>query len=192
MNTALQERPGGHLLSTSPHIRTPAGRPEGPRERTPPQSRLQVMRGSRCPRCPPTNHHQADPSGLPAALPHAGSAPCSRLLPEPEAPEVPAETGKSIALCPCCQTRSGSGGILTQRCPMPAWSPPGCLRVPARRGRRTPILGTRAAVPRQRLAVPSCPLLGRPRPPRLERPGVQARSVLEGVPREDSLLVTHR
>ena len=189
MNTALQERPGGRLPSTSPHIRTHAGLPAGPRDEgassvsSAGRARVQV---SRLP------DRQGDPSGLPTAPPLRAALPTAASFHGPVASEVSAETRKSIALCPCCQTRSGSGGILTQRCPMPAWSPPGCLRVPARRGRRTPILGTRAAVPRQRLAVPSCPLLGRPRPPRLERPGVQARSVLEGVPREDSLLVTHR
>ena len=35
MNTALQERPGGRLPSTSPHIRTHAGRPAGPRDEGP-------------------------------------------------------------------------------------------------------------------------------------------------------------
>ena len=58
-------------------------------------------------------------------------------------------------------------------------------RVPARSGRRPPFLGTWATVRRQRLAVPSCPFLplpGETRAARLERPAVQARSVLEGVP----------
>ena len=57
----------------------------------------------------PAADHQADPSGLPAAPPRAGSAPRSRLLPRPEAPEVSAETGKSIALCPRRQTRQARG-----------------------------------------------------------------------------------
>ena len=35
MNTALQERPGRRLPSTSPHIRTHAGRPVGPRDEGP-------------------------------------------------------------------------------------------------------------------------------------------------------------
>ena len=65
-------------------------------------------------------------------------------------------------------------------------------RVPERSGHRPRFLGTWATAGRQRLAVPSCALLGSPGPPQLERPGVQARSVLEGVPWEDSLLVTHR
>ena len=35
MNTALQEGPGGHLPSTSLHIRTQVGLPAGPRDEGP-------------------------------------------------------------------------------------------------------------------------------------------------------------
>lgn len=75
MNTALQEGPGGRLPSTSSHIRTQAGRLAGPASiSSAGRARVQV---------PLLPDRQADPSGLRAAPPHAGSAPHSRLVPPP-------------------------------------------------------------------------------------------------------------
>ena len=161
MNTVLQEGPSGRLPSTSPHIRTHAGRPAGPSS---------VSSAGRGDPGAPAARRQADPWVSARLRPPRAALPAATSSHGPTASEVSAETRKSIALCPPRQTRSGSGGVLTRGRPKPARSPPRCPPSLQEAAADLPSRGhARSTARRQRPTVPSCPLLGRPGPPRLDQ-----------------------
>ena len=186
MNTAQQEGPGWRLPSTSPHIRTRAGLPAGPRDEG---ASSVSSAGCAWVQVPPLPDRQGDPSGLPTAPPLRAALPKAASFHGPVASEVSAETRKSIALCPRRQTRSCSGGILTRGHPKPARSPPQCPESLQEAAADLPSWGRGRPRDGRGWLSPPAPSRGD-----LGRPGwrVQARSVLEGVPGEGSLLVTHR